>query len=346
MPVHQRMFILLAAVGLIIFGLLAGARRWVGAYNPEPTMVALVTNTAVAPTSTPTLPPTPTRKIPTYTPIPTSTYTPIPTATPSPSPTASPTNPPPATPEPTATPTPMLWPTPYGGASRTLRVPILMYHYTSTPPEDADRYRINLSIEPEMLRQQFQYLADNGFTPMRLYDLSLAITNQQELPEKPIILTFDDGYLDNYQHAYPLLTEFGYPATFFVITDLVDQNHPAYMNWEMLRELAAAGHDIENHTRTHPDLSTLTRDGMYGQISRARQRIQEEVGQPARYLCYPAGKYNETTLEVVEELGLWGAVTTQSGRWHGFDERYEWGRIRISYTTTLADLAKAIEPEP
>lgn len=94
-----------------------------------------------------------------------------------------------------------------------------MYHYVSTPPDDADIYRRDLSTEPEMFRQQMAYLAENGFTPIDFYDLSLAIVNKSTLPDKPVILTFDDGYLDNYQNAFPVLQEYGFTGTFFIITD-------------------------------------------------------------------------------------------------------------------------------
>lgn len=281
---------------------------------------------------------------PSFTPIPTASPTPLPSPTPIPTATPVPTETPSPTPTPDYSPTPPVWPTPFNDISRTVRVPILMYHYVSTPPEDANNYRIDLSVEPDALREQLTYLAENGFTSISLYDLSLAITNKKALPEKPIILTFDDGYLDNYENAYPLLEEFGFTATFFVITDFVDQNNPNHMSWDMLRELFAAGHSIENHTLNHPDLAQLTRDGMYGQIARSQQVIAEQIGHTPRYLCYPAGRYNETTIEVLEELDLWGAVTTRGGMWHGFDDRYEWRRVRVSYDTSLADFARAVEP--
>lgn len=350
---HSRMMILLVAVALITFGLTLVANAWLSepaGMDPDwmpPTAVSTITSTTTVLNKVST--------VPAVTPLVVAvqqTFTPIPsaTATPLPSPTAIPTATPTQTPAPDYTPTPLptpttaVWPTPFNEISRTVRVPILMYHYVSTPPEDADKYRIDLSVEPALLRQQLTYLAENGFTAIDLYDLSLAISNKRALPDKPIILTFDDGYIDNYENAYPLLEEFGFQGTFFVITDFVDQNHPAYMSWDMLRELHAAGHRIESHTLNHPDLSQMSREGMYGQIAGAQQAIAEQIGHTPRYLCYPGGRYDETTIEVLQELDLWGAVTTQGGRWHGFEDRYEWRRVRISYDTNMEDFIRAIEP--
>lgn len=344
--IQSRVIILLFGLVGIVLAVMLAVSMWLNDTNHLE--AEWVSPTAVSPTEQ-AQPVLALNTVPAVTPLALAaqqTFTPIPaaTATTLPSPTAVPTATPTETPTPDYSPTPPIWPTPINDISRTVRVPILMYHYVSTPPEDANNYRIDLSIEPDALREQFVYLAENGFTSISLYDLSLAIANKKALPEKPIILTFDDGYLDNYENAYPLLEEFGFTGTFFIITDFADQNNPNHMSWDMLRELFAAGHSIENHTLSHPDLSQMTRDGMYGQIERSQRAIADQIGHTPQYLCYPAGRYNETTIEVLQELDLWGAVTTRGGVWHGFDDRYEWRRVRISYNMTLADFARAIEP--
>lgn len=236
-------------------------------------------------------------------------------------------------------------PTPSGANIWTLRVPILMYHYLSVPPADADIYRTDLSVTPENFRQQMAYLAENGYTPIDFYQLSAAITAQTDLPDKPVLLTFDDGYLDNYENAFPILQEFGFTATFFIITDLADQGAPGYANWEQLKEMAAAGMRIESHTKNHPDLSTMGRDDVIFQVLGSQETIAAHIGYTPRYLCYPGGRYNAETMQILRELGLWGAVTTQGGAWHGFEERYEWDRQRMRYDTTMEQFARLIDPE-
>ncbi len=310
------------------------------------------TTIIVPPTDTATplpVPPTWTNT-PTLTLTPTETNTPSPTPTQTNTPTASPTLHPSITPTitetPSATPTatPMPLPTPSGIYSWTLRVPILMYHYVSTPPEDADIYRLDLSVEPAMFRAQMQYLAENGYSTVDLYDLSLAITNKIELPAKPVIITLDDGYIDNYWNAFPVLQEFGFKATFFVVTDFVDNNNPNYMTWEMLETMAAAGMRIEPHSKNHPDLSGRDRDFLIHQMLGSLETIEAHIGYKPRYFAYPGGRYDAMAMQILYEIGYWGAVTTQGGKWHGFNDRFEWTRVRVRYTTPLAEFVDLVDP--
>lgn len=310
-----------------------------------PTAVAAlptaVGKTAVPPTST--LSPAPTVTL-THTPLPTATNTPTPTATETE--TAVPTSTPTATvPPPTPTPTATLpLPTPAGVYSWTLKVPILMYHYISIPPEDADDLHIGLSVEPDHFQEQMTYLVKNGYTTIDLYDLSLAITNKRELPPKPVIITIDDGYRDHYENAFPILRDLGLTATFFVATDFVDQGHPTYMNWPMLEEMAAAGMRIEPHTKTHADLRDRSRADLIWQILGSQETIAAHVGYQPRYFAYPAGQYDEQTIQILAELDFWGAVTTNAGQWHGFNGRYEWPRFRIRHDTHLPEFSDLIDP--
>lgn len=236
-------------------------------------------------------------------------------------------------------------PTPYGVYSWTLKVPILMYHYISQPPADADVYRVDLSVTPDNFRQQLAWLRDNGYTAIDYYDLSLAIVGHIELPEKPVLLTFDDGYLDNYTAAFPLLQEYGYKGTFFIVTDFVDLGREGYMTWPMIEELSRAGHRIEPHSRTHPDLRDKDRDGLIWELLGSQQTIAAHIGYTPRYFCYPGGDYNAETIQLLRELEYWGAVTTANDTWHGFNERFEWGRLRIRNNTTLAEFANVLDLE-
>ncbi|MCW5864512.1 MAG: polysaccharide deacetylase family protein [Anaerolineae bacterium] len=231
-------------------------------------------------------------------------------------------------------------PTPSGTYSWTLMAPILMYHYISDPPADADVYRLDLSVTPDNFRDQLAWLRDNGYTAIDYYDLTMAIVGYSELPEKPVLLTFDDGYLDNYTNAFPLLQEYGFKGTFFVITEFIDSGREGYMTWPMIEEMARAGHRIESHSRTHPDLTEKDRDGLIWELLGSQQTIAAHIGYTPRYFCYPGGDYNEQTIALLRELDFWGAVTTANDTWHGFNERFEWGRLRVRNDTTLAELAQ------
>ncbi len=235
-------------------------------------------------------------------------------------------------------------PTPAGVYSWTLKVPILMYHYISEPPRDADKYRRDLSVTPRSFEEQMAYLAENGFESVDLYDLSLAITAKRELPEKPVIITFDDGYRDNFENAFPILQDHGMKATFFIITDFIDEQREGYLSWEMVEEMAGAGMRIESHSKTHPDLSTSERDYVIYEALGSQETIAAHIGYTPRYFCYPSGRYSEETMAILNELGYWGALTTADGSWHGYDDRFEWSRNRMRHTTTLAEFANLVSP--
>lgn len=306
-------------------------------------VIQQATDTATAtewPTATATKPVTP---VPTATATPTNT----PTKLPPPSAAAVIDRLEPRFSVPTATPNEVTesapLPTPVGVYSWTLEVPILMYHYISEPPEGSDKYRIDLSVHPEVFRQQMHYLADNGYSPITLNDLSLAIVNKHELPPNPVIITLDDGYRDNYENAFPVLRELGFTATIFVATEFVDQNLPDYLTWGMIKEMAEAGIRFEPHTKTHPDLTEHDRDFIIYQIQGSGETLEAHLGYRSRYFAYPSGRYNDEVIQVLVELDYWGAVTTAGGVWHGYDDRYEWTRVRVSNRLALADFADLID---
>lgn len=276
------------------------------------------------------------------TPTPRPTLTPTPTATPSPSPTASATLPPSPTatptPSPTPTPTPTPWPTP-DGVIRQVRVPILMYHHIALPPPGADAIERDLSVSPQNFEAQLQWLAQNGYTSIRLYDLVYALAQGRPLPEKPVIFTFDDGYRDAYENAFPLLQKYGFTGTFFVLTEFMDQNLPQYLSWSQAEEMSAAGMDIEPHTKTHPDLRWRDRDFLIWQILGSAQTVEAHTGRFPRFFAYPSGHYDANVLQIVREIGLWGALTTQQGTIHTSDVLYELKRVRIRHSDTLETFA-------
>ena len=296
---------------------------------PSPTnrALALVTQTATQ-TQTPSLTPTQT-----------------PTNTSSPTATIPPTNTPlPAGVFPTPTFTPLPAPQLTSNISFTVKVPILMYHYVSSPPNFDDELRVRLSTEPAAFREQMRYLAENGYTTIDLYDLHLAITDQTVLPEKPVILTFDDGHRDHYTNVFPVLQEFGLKGTFFIITEFVDQQYATYLTWPMIHEMAQAGHRMEPHTKTHPDLRGQSRDYLIYQILGSQQTLQYHIGYLPRYFAYPGGGFDDNAIAILQELGFWGAVSTLGGKWHSYEDRYIWERLRMRYNMPLPEFVDLVNP--
>lgn len=254
----------------------------------------------------------------------TLTATPTATASPTPSPT------------PTATATP--YPTPDGQA-RSVQVPILMYHYISEPPPDADIYRQDLSVTPENFEAQLRYLAENGYTTITFTDLIYHLTLGRPLPKRPVILTFDDGYRDNFLHAYRQLRRYDSVGTFFVVTGFIDENRPEYLTWGQIRVMHRGGMAFGSHSYTHPDLRGQEVDYLVWQILGSQQALAERIGEPVHFFSYPAGSYDQSVIDVLRSAGFWAAVTTQQGDTHTSDGLFELARIRVRGDDTLDDFA-------
>jgi len=223
---------------------------------------------------------------------------------------------------------------------RRLRVPILMYHYVSTPPPDADRYRLDLSVTPDQFAAQLRWLRDHGYTAVSLDDVTRALRAGTRLPPRPVVLTFDDGYADAYQHAFPLLREHAMTGTFFVVTEWLDQARPGYLTWDQAREMAAAGMSIQSHSRTHPDLTRgCDYDCLVYQVLGSVETIEAEIGVRPRFFCYPSGRYNAAAMTVLEQVGIAGAVTTGGGTLHVSERPLALARVRVRGTTDLDDFA-------
>lgn len=203
-----------------------------------------------------------------------------------------------------------------------VRIPILMYHSIS----DSDPSN-NLLVPPTMFDEQMAWLDENGFTAMTM-DEALEAMETGKVPKRPVVITFDDGYSDNYTSAFPSLKNHNMKATFFVITDGVDNGY--YMSSDMLKEMQDAGMKIENHTANHLELNNLSRADAYDSIKRAQDFLRDVIGSDGNYLCYPVGKYSDETIEIAKELGIKAAVTTQGGISSIGDGEHKLKRVRIS----------------
>jgi peptidoglycan/xylan/chitin deacetylase (PgdA/CDA1 family) len=247
----------------------------------------------------------------------------------------------PIAPTATATPVPVVAPlaepTP-NGSSRTAQVPILMYHYLSEPPAGADIYRRDLSVTPSLFAQHLDRLLAEGYTTIRLNDLLLNLTQGTPLPPKPVILTFDDGYRDNYVNAFPLLRDRGMTATFFIVTDFIDEQRPEYLSWDMVREMYAGGMAIESHGRNHASLANRDADYLVWQALGSLETIEFELGVRPHFVSYPAGDYDENTIRIFQSANYWAGVTTKQGATHSSDDLFQLRRVRVRGTTTADDL--------
>jgi peptidoglycan/xylan/chitin deacetylase (PgdA/CDA1 family) len=226
---------------------------------------------------------------------------------------------------------------------RRVRVPILMYHYISDLPADADEIRRDLTVIPAHFRAQMQYLKAQGYSTISLYQLYDALTKGAALPAKPIVLTFDDGYLDAYTNVFPTLQQSGFTGTFFIITGKPDNNAPGYMNWAQIKQMADAGMSIEAHTKSHADLRGRTQDFLVYEILGSLQSIEAHTGHAPRMFAYPSGRYDAETLRVLRQLPVWMAVTTEHGDRATSTDLLLAPRLRIHGDTGVAGLGALLK---
>lgn len=238
-------------------------------------------------------------------------------------------------------PTPAIEPTP-DGTVRTSQVPILMYHYLSTPPANADVYRLDLSVTPERFAAHLDAMQQAGYTTISLYTWLANLIQGTPLPEKPVVITFDDGYRDNYENAFPLLRERGMIATFFIVTDFIDEQRPAYLTWDMVREMYAAGMSIESHGRNHVSLQNKDADYLIWQALGSLETIEYELGVRPRFVSYPAGDYDQATIDIFSSAGYWAGFTTVQGATHRSDDLFQVKRVRVHGTTTPEELLRVL----
>ena len=266
-----------------------------------------------------------------------------PSATPTETPTETPTTAPSPEPSPTATPSPLPSPTfPSAPAAppKSLRVPILMYHYVGDLPANADIYRRDLTVSPANFEAQLKFLQGRGYTSISLDDLLAALEGKQGLPPKPVVFTFDDGYKDNFQNAFPLLQRYGFTGTLFIITDYVGRG--PYLSWDDIRAMQEAGMSIESHGRAHLDLSKLSAQGVADQAEGSAQAIEANTGKRPRYYAYPSGRYNQDVIRIIRDRGYLAAVTTRYGSDHNQSGLMELKRVRVSGGDGLAAFASKI----
>ncbi|MBC8015896.1 MAG: polysaccharide deacetylase family protein [Sporomusaceae bacterium] len=200
-------------------------------------------------------------------------------------------------------------------------VPVLNYH-------KVDTLNHALSVSPEEFEEQMEYLYKNGYTTITPDQLMSYLKSGKQLPDKPILITFDDGYLDNYTNAYPIMKKYGFTATIFIITGLVS-NDPRFVTWDQVREMQKNGIVFGSHTVNHESLTSLTKEQVMSELSQSREEMAAQLGKPPRYFAYPTGTYNLKIEDMVRAAGYKAAFTIQYGQVGADSDLYALERIPI-----------------
>jgi peptidoglycan/xylan/chitin deacetylase (PgdA/CDA1 family) len=188
-------------------------------------------------------------------------------------------------------------------------VPILMYHVLSAPPAVAPYP--DLFVRPAEFRAQMHWLERNGYRAITLRRAYDNWTTGARLPAKPIVISFDDGYLSQYTRGYTTLRALHWPG---VLNLEVNFLKPAggMRPWRV-RKLIAAGWEIDAHTLTHPDLTKVGDAQLWKEVDGSRMVLRREFHVPVEFFCYPSGRYDDRVVAAVRRAGYLAATTTNYG---------------------------------
>lgn len=227
------------------------------------------------------------------------------------------------------------------------RIPILMYHEVALASEIeplAHKIGRGYIVLRDRFAEHMAFLKDAGFAAISLPELWRWSRGECALPVRPIVISFDDGYVGNFTRALPVLTTHGLTATFFIVTNKVGTPH--MLDWPQLREMRAQGMSIQSHTANHPLLSTLNEADTRAELASSKRAIEEKLGAPVEFLSLPNGDSNRHYANVAQECGYRGGCSSI----FGFNERgtdvFFWKRIAMKKHTTLENFRRLVVQEP
>jgi len=212
-------------------------------------------------------------------------------------------------------------------------VPILMYHHIRDYV-GKDKIEASLSTTPTDFAKQLAWLKDNNFHTITFSDLFSG-----KVEDKSIILTFDDGYRDNYETAYKKLKNNGQKGNFFVFSGAISASE-TFMTAEMIKEMSDYGMEFGSHTIDHIDMSVASKEKLDTQLTVSKARLEEITGKKVEILCYPSGQYSPLAEAETKAAGYKAAVTTRP--YANSSNLYEIPRIRMNPGTSPAGLSASI----
>jgi peptidoglycan/xylan/chitin deacetylase (PgdA/CDA1 family) len=226
-------------------------------------------------------------------------------------------------------------------------VPIVTYHrVTEKPATDID-------LTLEQMEQQFQFFREAGYQPITATQLLDYQENPVLFPQKPLVITFDDGPKSNYTKVLPLLKRFGWKATFFIYPKVIVEKSTTQLTWTELRAMAEAGMDIQSHTLTHPFLTSINAAGkeryskwLKRELRESKQIIEAKLGRKVNLLAYPYGWFNSYVEKRCLRAGYRGMFTVNYGVNRIYPDRVRYDRYFMSNEMSIAVLKSLLTAKP
>jgi len=222
-----------------------------------------------------------------------------------------------------------------------LRVPVLMYHEIADTAATPSR----LAVSPDVFADQLAYLHDAGFQAITAGALSAFLADGVgELPERPVVLTFDDGYGDFYSQAMPVLKQHGFTGTLFMTTGWIGKEGEAkrMLNWRELAEIEQAGIEIGAHTCQHPQLDQLPDNLIREELYVSKSQLEDNLGLKVPGLAYPFGYSNAKVRQVARDVGYDYAYSVNNSLTTDADDKFTLPRLTVRRATTMDDFRKMV----
>jgi peptidoglycan/xylan/chitin deacetylase (PgdA/CDA1 family) len=226
-----------------------------------------------------------------------------------------------------------------------LYIPVLMYHHFAN--EGAEELK-SLTVAPEQFEEQIQYLMEKGYTTISFTELYAYLKGEGTLPEKPLMITMDDGYSSNYEYAFPILQKYNANATIFISTNYVGMNIPYHLphfTWEEAKEMEDSGYiDIQSHGHNHLKMDKINGDQVTEEVQDSLQLIKDNLGErKIQVFAYPYFRHKRATQKILEEMGVDMQVTKVGGLVTKNTPLNDIRRITVKDTMSGEDIEKAIE---
>lgn len=225
---------------------------------------------------------------------------------------------------------------------RFVRVPVLMYHRVSNIPFVSPT-EAEFTVRPAVFAAQMDWLQRNGYTPIREMQLFRALVDGTPLPAKPVLITFDDGYVDAVHAVLHTLVNRHrhWPATFFVITGRIGKGQ--FLSWRQLHLLERNGMDIGSHTVWHTRMATLDPVAQRFEAEHSAQVLAQGLDHPVYWFAYPYGSFDAAAVSALDAAGYMLAYTTVTGVWQSTAQRLELPRVLVPGSADLGQFAAAVQ---
>ena len=220
-----------------------------------------------------------------------------------------------------------------GAKARRMPIPILMYHVINQAPAGVPN--AELWVDKDVFADELRALHAAGYTGVTMQQAWDGWKHGGPLPRKPVVISFDDGYLSHYTHAKPVLRKLGWPGVLFLEIKSIG---PGGLTAHQIRSLMHAGWEIDSHTITHPDLTTLDDAALRRELRDSRRELQQRFGVKAAFFAYPAGRYDDRVEAATKAAGYLAAVTVDEGIARGRDDPFALERVRVNASDTAVTL--------